>query len=39
MEFTGEDALNEYAGSDAQKEWYKTYTPIRERSTTLDVTN
>lgn len=39
MEFTGEQALKEYAGSDAQKEWYKVYTPIRERSTTFDITN
>ena len=39
MEFTGEQALKEYAGSDAQKEWYKVYQSIRERSTTFDVTN
>lgn len=39
MEFTGEQALKDYAGSDAQKEWYKTYEGIRGRSTTFDVTN
>ena len=39
MEFTGEQALKEYAGSDAQKEWYKVYEGIREASTTFDITN
>ena len=39
MEFTGEQALKDYAGSDAQKEWYKVYEGIRERSTTFDITN
>jgi hypothetical protein len=39
MEFTGEQALQEYAGSDAQKEWYKSYIPIRRASTTFDITN
>jgi hypothetical protein len=39
MEFTSEQALKDYSGSDAQKEWYKVYLPIRERSTTFDVTN
>jgi antibiotic biosynthesis monooxygenase (ABM) superfamily enzyme len=39
MEFKDEKALKEYAGSPGQKEWYKVYTPIRERSTTFDVTN
>lgn len=39
MEFTGEQALKEYAGSDAQKEWYKSYIPIRGASTTFDITN
>lgn len=39
MEFASEDALKEYSGSDAQKEWYKVYTPIRESSTTFDITN
>ena len=39
MEFASEQALKEYADSDAQKEWYKVYLPIRERSTTFDVTN
>jgi hypothetical protein len=39
MEFRDADALKEYSGSDAQKEWYKVYTNIRDRSTTFDVTN
>ena len=39
MEFASEQALKEYAGSDAQKEWYKVYEGIREASTTFDVTN
>ena len=39
MEFTGEQALKEYAGSDAQKEWYKVYEGIREGTTTFDITN
>ncbi len=39
MEFSSEQALKDYSGSDAQKAWYKTYIPIRERSTTFDITN
>jgi len=39
MEFASEQALKDYANSEAQKEWYKAYLPIRERSTTFDVTN
>ena len=39
MEFANEQALKEYSGSDAQKEWYKVYTNIRGQSTTFDVTN
>jgi hypothetical protein len=39
MEFIDEAALKTYAGSDAQKEWYKTYIPIRGESTTFDITN
>lgn len=39
MEFVDEAALKAYGGSDAQKEWYKVYLPIRERSTTFDITN
>ena len=39
MEFASEQALRDYAGSDAQKEWYKVYEGIRERSTTFDITN
>jgi hypothetical protein len=39
MEFKDEQALKDYAKSDAQQAWYKVYVPIRERSTTFDVTN
>lgn len=39
MEFASEQALKDYADSDAQKEWYKLYQPIRDGSTTFDVTN
>ncbi len=39
MEFASEAALKEYAGSAAQKAWYKAYEPIRLTSTTFDITN
>lgn len=39
MEFKDEQALKDYSGSDAQKEWYKAYLPVRDRSTTFDITN
>lgn len=39
MEFESEEALQKYAGSEAQKEWYKVYLPIRGQSTTHDITN
>jgi len=39
MEFVDEAALKTYADSPAQKEWYKVYIPIREESTTFDITN
>tara|TARA_Y100000588_G_scaffold392805_1_gene506118 strand:- start:26217 stop:26606 length:390 start_codon:yes stop_codon:yes gene_type:complete len=39
MEFKNEKALKDYAGSDAQKEWYETYIPVRDRSRTFDITN
>ncbi len=39
MEFASEQALKDYTDSAAQKEWYKVYLTIRERSTTFDVTN
>ena len=39
MEFVDEAALKKYADSPAQKEWYKVYIPIREESTTFDITN
>ncbi len=39
MEFKDEKALTDYADSAAQKEWYKIYLPLREESTTHDITN
>jgi len=39
MEFADEAALKAYTGSPAQKEWYQIYLPIREESTTFDITN
>jgi len=39
MEFADEKALADYTDSDAQKAWYKLYTPIRQSSTTHDITN
>lgn len=39
MEFVDEAALKAYADSPAQKEWYKVYLPIRDASTTFDITN
>lgn len=39
MEFASEQALKDYTDSAAQKEWYKAYLPIRDASTTFDVTN
>jgi uncharacterized protein (DUF1330 family) len=39
MEFKDEQALKDYPNSEGQKEWYKVYIPIRERSTTFDITN
>lgn len=39
MEFKDEQALKDYAGSDAQEKWYKAYLPVREGSTTFDITN
>jgi ABC-type glycerol-3-phosphate transport system substrate-binding protein len=39
MEFASEQALKDYTDSAAQKEWYQAYLPVRERSTTFDVTN
>ena len=39
MEFADEAALKAYSDSDAQKEWYKVYMPIRQESTTFDITN
>ncbi len=39
MEFVDAQALKDYTDSPAQKEWYKVYLPIREESTTFDITN
>ena len=39
MEFKDEAALKDYADSPAQKKWYEVYLPIREESTTFDITN
>jgi hypothetical protein len=39
MEFESEKALADYAGSAAQKAWYELYLPVREESTTHDITN
>ena len=39
MEFADEKALADYKDSDAQKAWYKIYQPIRDQSTTHDITN
>lgn len=39
MEFADEAAFKGYTDSAAQKEWYKVYMPIRDQSTTHDITN
>lgn len=39
MEFADEAAFKAYTDSPAQLEWYKTYLPIRQSSTTFDITN
>ncbi|MCP5115739.1 MAG: hypothetical protein GY953_33340 [bacterium] len=39
MEFTSEQALKDYAGSAAQKEWYKVYQKAVDFSITSDITN
>ncbi len=39
MEFASEQALKDYHNSPAQLEWYKSYEPIRDQSTTHDITN
>jgi len=39
MEFKDEQALKDYAGSAAQKKWYEVYLPVREASTTFDISN
>jgi hypothetical protein len=39
MEFADAAALEAYEGSPAQLEWYKSYMPIRETSTTYDISN
>ncbi len=39
MEFDSEQALKDYAGSDAQKKWYEVYMKARGGSVTSDITN
>lgn len=39
MEFESKAAFDAYTNSNAHKEWEKIYLPIREQSTTHDVTN
>lgn len=39
MEFASEQALIDYAESPEQQEWYKLYLPVREQSTSFDITN
>jgi hypothetical protein len=39
MEFADEAALKAYKDSPAQKKWYESYLPIRDQSTTFDITN
>ena len=39
MEFKDEQALEDYAGSRVQKDWYEVYLPVRELSRTFDITN
>ncbi len=39
MEFKDQASFDAYTDSDAQKAWYKLYLPVRERSTTFDITN
>ncbi len=39
MEFADEAALKAYTDSPAQLEWYKVYVPVRDQSTTFDITN
>ena len=39
MEIADEATFKSYTDSEAQKEWYKVYLPIRQESTTFDVTN
>jgi antibiotic biosynthesis monooxygenase (ABM) superfamily enzyme len=39
MEFADAAALKAYSDSPAQQAWYKVYMPIRDESTTFDITN
>jgi hypothetical protein len=39
MEFKDEAAFKAYATHPAHKAWEEVYTPVRDRSTTHDVTN
>jgi uncharacterized protein (DUF1330 family) len=39
MEFESEKSLKDYVDSPAQKHFYEVYLPLREESTTFDITN
>ena len=39
MEFADEAAFKAYTDSPAQLAWYKVYLPVRDQSTTFDITN
>ncbi|MDO8538854.1 MAG: Dabb family protein [Opitutaceae bacterium] len=39
MEFANEEVFKAYTDSPAQLEWYKIYQPIRQTSTTHDISN
>jgi len=39
MEFESEKSLKDYVDSPAQKAFYEVYQPVREASTTHDITN
>lgn len=39
MEFASEQALKDYHQSPAQLEWYKVYEPLRDQSSSYDITN
>lgn len=39
MEFADQATFDAYTDSEAQKKWYELYLPIRQVSTTFDITN